>query len=346
MKKPLLCLLSLLAASFAIISFLVFTATVPNKEKNGFNRRYLNVHVTPMAVRPAGSGMAGIAGATATHFFFSTSDPEKLSSTDHFLQHDSLLSFSLSKGIKDSMNIYFYAQVDSPLVYIFAGNIPAILSTDMQQHTIQTTWLPKGGFSQGLAFGKNSFMLRKLDLDVPDQFFMRLDSEQLAREQQLSEGYKDAGMSTDGNLLYDPSTNQFTYLYHYRNTWLTFNKQLHLISSGHTIDTFSHFRFELSKATAEKEKVFTSAGPEKIVNTTACVYKGQLFVHSTLKADNDDAAAFHERTIIDVYQLQQGAYAGSFYLPVPGNEHIRKMMIVNNVLLVLGRDKVYTFNIY
>jgi hypothetical protein len=338
MRKTVFYLCSLLITAFIIVACLVFTAAVPNKEKNGFNRKYVALHVTPLASRNVLPGMTTVCGATASHLFFATDDPEKVISLDYKLSHDSVLNFSLRN--KDSLGVVF-TEVDSPFVYLYAGNIPAVLSTDMQQHLVHTTLLPKGGFSQGRAFGKNQFVLRKLYLDVPEQFFVRLDSGKLSREEHLSEVHHDAGTSTDGLLQYDAGTGLFTYLFYYSNRYITFDPQLQMTGSGHTVDTFSHVRFKVSV----QNKTFTSAGPDKMVNGAACVNNGNMFVHSTLKADNDDATAYATHTIIDVYQLQKGTYAGSFYLPIPAKETVRKMMMLNGLMVVYCMEKIYTFKL-
>jgi hypothetical protein len=339
--KRIYSLAALMVTAFLIIATLVYNAAFPNKYKNGFNRNYLQNKVTPVADIPTEGIIQDISGATATRFYFSTSNPEKIISTNHLFQDKKLISIHINKPLTD-----FFTAVDSPFVYVYAFNIPAVITADINTGNTETRQLPEGAYSNAQALGNNQFVLRKLIPEIPDQLFLKVTADSIIKEHHLSELYLDAGMCTDGLLHYDHNTHLFTYLHYYNNEYISFDSTLQHKISGHTIDTFSHFRFELSDKIAKTKHVFTSQGPDMMINGVSCVYKGILYVRSTLKADNDDATAYKNNIVIDTYQLQTGKYTGSFYIPGHGGEKINKMAIYDDILLIQGKDRIYTYRWY
>jgi hypothetical protein len=330
-------LAALLVAAFLVIAILVHTATFPNKYKNGFKRYYLQNTVTPVANISSEGIIQHICGASSSRFFFSTNNPNKILSVNHLLQDRKIILLHINKPLTD-----FFTAVDSPFVYVYAFNIPAIITADMNSDSIRIKQLSPGAFSNAQAFGCDAFMLRKLSTTVPDQFFTRVNADTVITEDHLSELHLDGGMSTDGILHYDKSTHLFTYLHYYNNQYITFDTSLHLINSGHTVDTFSHFRFEVS----ESQHIYSSQGPDQMINASSCVYNGSLYVRSTLKADNDDATLYKNNMVIDTYDLQKGSYTGSFYLPGNAKEQINRMLIYKDILLIHCKDRIYAYHWY
>jgi hypothetical protein len=332
-------LTALLFAALFITAFLVYTADFPNKNKNGFNRHYLQHTVTPLAQIFTKGFIQNLCGATSTQFFFTTSNAKKIVVTNHLLQEKKLITFHT-----DSLGADFFTQADSPFIHIYAFNIPAIITADMNTGAVTKKRLPQGAFSQASSLGNGTFVLRKLSTSVPEQFFVKVTPDSITTGDHLSEVHMDGGMSTDGILHYDPSTYTFTYLHYYNNNYISFDTSLQLVNSGHTVDTFSHFRFNLSDNDAKTKHVFTGQGPDHMINAASCVYKGYLYVRSTLKADNDDDH-YKNNIVIDVYNLRTGEYRGSFYLKGDAREKINKLAIYDDILVVNCRDRIYAWDL-
>jgi hypothetical protein len=328
----------LLAAALLTIVLLVHTSEFPNKHKNGFNRWYRPQNPVLLATASTDGIIQDIAGATTTQFFFSTGDPEKIVTTTHLLQNKQLHNVQVNK--KEAIDLYFHTAVDSPFVYIYAYNLPAIITADINTGKSTVRQLAPGAFSNAQALGNNTFVLRKLSTVVPDQFFVKVTTDTFIKESELSELHYDGGMTTDGILHYDPTTQRFTFVHYYNNEYQSFTTDLRPVSKGHTIDTFSHFRFELS----ENKHVFSSQGPDHMVNAASCVYEGNLYVRSTLRADNDNSK-YKNNVVIDVYEISTGKYTGSFYLPADPREKINKLAIYNNILLMHCKDVIYAYQL-
>ncbi|WP_110054307.1 hypothetical protein [Chitinophaga sp. S165] len=351
MRKRIYYLSSLLLAAFLIIVTLVYTAPSPNQQANGFRRQYLQTTaLTPYITIPTHDEILDIAGVADSIFYFSTNDPATLLSTS--LEPGAPIDtfkISLRQSLKDSMDTYFFTEVNNKDFFVYGYNIPAISRTS---RTIDTTagayaTFIAGGFSQAhvLRDGKH-IMLRKLDLEEKDQLFTRvtLDGDSALTEKGLSTLYRDGGMSTDGSLNYDRTSGLFTYVHYYSNRYFTFDSALHLISEGATIDTFTVSRFSISTTMANKN-VYMNQGPDQMVNGFSCVHNSTLFVQAKLKADNDDEQLFQERCVIDQYDLRTNKYKGSIYLDIPARTKINQLFVHGDKLVIHCTDNVYGIKI-
>ncbi len=349
MRKRIYYLSSLLLAAFLIIATLVYTAPSPNKQANGFRRQYLQTTpLTPYITIPTHDEILDIAGVDDSTFYFSTTDPATLLSTS--LKpgaHIDTFQISLRQSLKDSMGTYFFTEVNNNDFFVYGYNIPAISRTGAKDTSGAYATFTAGGFSQAhvLRDGKH-IMLRKLDLKEKDQLFMRvsLDGDSALTENGLSALHRDGGMSTDGSLNYDRTTGLFTYVHYYSNRYFTFDSAMHLISEGATIDTFTVSRFSISTTMANKN-VYMNQGPDQMVNGFSCVHNSTLFVQAKLKADNDDEQLFHERCVIDQYDLRTNKYKGSIYLAIPARTKINQLFVHGDKLVIHCTDNVYGIKI-
>ncbi|PSL25023.1 hypothetical protein CLV42_114172 [Chitinophaga ginsengisoli] len=351
MKKRIYYLSSLLLAAFLIVVILVYTASSPNKQPNGFRRSYLlTTPLTPYMAIPTHDRILDIAGFDDSTFYFSTTDPATMfSSSMKAGSRIDTFQIALRQSLKDSMGSYFFTEVNQGQFFVYAYNIPAINKTGRTGLGTSGAYatFPAGGFSQAhvLRNGKH-IMLRKLDLKEKDQFFTRvtLDSDSTLTGNGLSAIRRDGGMSTDGSLNYDKTSGLFTYVYYYSNQYFTFDSAMHLISEGTTIDTFTVSRFNISTTMAGKN-VYMNQGPDQMVNGFSCVYNGVMYVQAKLKADNDDDRLFHEHRVIDQYDLHTNKYLGSIYLNIPVSARINQLFVYDDKLLVHCTDSVYAIKI-
>ncbi|MCF6404382.1 hypothetical protein L3C95_15905 [Chitinophaga filiformis] len=351
MKKRIYYLASLLLAAFLIVVILVYTSPSPNKQPNGFSRSYLQTTpLTPYMAIPTHDRILDIAGNDDSTFYFSTNDPAvMLSASMEAGCRIDTFHIALRQSLKDSMDSYFFTEVNKGEFFVYAYNIPAISKTGRTGSGMSGLYatFPAGGFSQAhvLRDGKH-IMLRKLDIKEKDQFFTRvtLNGDNILTGSGLSAIRRDGGMSTDGSLNYDRISGLFTYLYYYSNRYVTFDSAMHLISEGTTIDTFTVSRFNIS-ATMATKNVYMNQGPDQMVNGFSCVHNGVMYVQAKIKADNDDDRLFHEHCVIDQYDLHTNRYKGSIYLDIPVNARINQLFVYRDKLLVHCTDSVYAIKI-
>ena len=104
-----------------------------------------------------------------------------------------------------------------------------------------------------------------------------------------------------------------------------------LLYTGKTIDTISHARIKVSKIASDG--TITMAAPPLRVNKGACANDRYLFINSNLNANNEPYDVLDSADIIDVYDLDNGKYKLSFYLPNLGGKKVNDVKVYGNRLV-------------
>jgi len=143
----------------------------------------------------------------------------------------------------------------------------------------------------------------------------------------------DGFFCTDGMLQFDAITQKLVYTYFYRNEFVSADTTLNLLYRANTIDTTSRARIQVRKVKSRHGSMLAS--PPFIVNRRSVASGGLLYINSALKADNEDPANFVEVDVIDVYQLSDGAYQHSFYIPRVEGVRLRHFAVYGELLYAL-----------
>ncbi len=187
-------------------------------------------------------------------------------------------------------------------------------------------------FTRGVSISPASFILRGPDPSSKDQVFMKVQGKKVTYEQGISEVHNDAGISTDGTLNFDAQTGLLAYTYFSRNRILCFDTNLMHAFTMHTIDTEATYR-PLTIA-LNGGKSITNDKPMRFVNRYTCTNEGKLYVHSSLKADNEKEEVWSKNAAIDVYDLSGRTYQGSFYLPRLNGEKMKRFRVDHDRIFV------------
>jgi hypothetical protein len=81
------------------------------------------------------------------------------------------------------------------------------------------------------------------------------------------------------------------------------------------------------------------------VNSQSCVEGGKLFIVSKVAADNENKTAFKNYSVVDVYNIRNGFYDGSFYIPSHNEEQLEDFKIYNRQVIVLYKTHVVTYKL-
>jgi len=214
-------------------------------------------------------------------------------------------------------------RIDSPHIYLFAENKPAIVSTDFDSSRFDIRILPHGAITREVVAGPGRFVLRKLDIPLADQVFYRYDWEagSLRKEDSISPVFGDGGIITDGQLYFDAGDNRLYYVYYYKNLFLSFDTALRDVKRFYSLDTTRSFSIRVGRVENGGTTAYTNTSPSEVLNKTSDVYRGLLFNLSGLKGDNDSDSSFNGNSILDIIDLHRGRYLGSIALPtVNGNK--------------------------
>ena len=342
-----LAFLSLLA--FFIILIVFYYGDIPNKHKNGFKRSYFPAAWSKALQLDLSDTLSGIVGSTRSTIYVSTSTPGEIlaigrgaAKTVKRIKLPYFDKFYDSLGF-NSLSII----IDSPAIYLFAENKPAMLKTTFDSALYEIRILPPGPFTREVMAGKDCFILRKFERRVTDQLFVRYNFSTglLKKEENISEIAGDGGIISDGQLYFDPSTNKLLYVYFYKNLLLSFDTSLNVANKFYSIDTINSFKMQTGLVKNGGTRAYTNVSPANVVNKVNGVHEGLLFNMSALKADNETDVFFYNNSILDIIDLKKGLYLGSIYAPTINGNKLSKFIISNNELIGLYRHSLVIYKL-
>lgn len=344
-KITFICLAGVLISLACIFLF----AQLPNQKKNGFTRSWLNGSATLLHSQSTNFPISKISGATENYLFFSGEDPRWILVTDTTLTTRDTLLFKIkaTPQLVSAINIF----VDSPKVYMHAGNISYLISGKVHNSDLDTLRLHTPLFSRAVQISQNLMIIRGMDSSQKRQVFKKIDCNtgQVLQEATIIEDQKDAGFSTDGFLQYDSTTKRILYVQMYQNRFFCLDTALQLMYTGKTIDTCKTNGVDI-KPVKQKDgtiKLMPSSA-RQIINEGAYANRGYLYIISGLKADNESFSNFTANSVIDLYEIIGGKYLGSFYIPTRKGKKINTMLVQNRLLVVLyegGHSATFLLNI-
>lgn len=153
----------------------------------------------------------------------------------------------------------------------------------------------------------------------------------------------DGIFDTDGMLRYDRTTRSFIYVHLYKNEIIVCDSAMRLRFRSKTIDTIGHASISLTKN--DKENIRTFARRPLVVNKTAAVFNGLLFVNSQLPGQYEDDLMWKTSSIIDVYGLSNGAYRSSFYIDDLRQKKLDSFIIRNGFLYALIGNHLVSYSL-
>jgi hypothetical protein len=125
--------------------------------------------------------------------------------------------------------------------------------------------------------------------------------------------FSDGILSSDGLMLYNNELNKLIYIYFYKNKIVTLDTNLTVSLTSRTIDTINTPQIAVAKIGDGKE--LTMSQPALTVNKKAATWDTLLYINSGVMAKNDDKSKYQKYSTIDVYNINNGKYLYSFYIP-------------------------------
>lgn len=344
MKKYILVPVILLFCSGLILIALIRWSDKPNAHKNGFNRKMLFSHPLLLNQVSTKEPLYKIAGFTQHHIYFSKTVPNNLKIYNYNLK--GIDSVKIPLPINQNILRAFDFVVDSPIISIYAPNLGAVINYNTDKKQLSEVKLATPLFTRYIPISSQTLFLRGFDSVRQHQLFMKTNAKtgQIIKQKFFFNNQQDAGFSTDGTLLYDDSLSVLLYVQTFQNKFLCMDTNLNLIYSGKTIDTSSSSTVSVErKINKNKNGSIMPAAPPRPVNRGTCVSNGNLFILSSLQADNEKDSLFANNDVIDLYNIFNGNYKGSFYIPNLQGEKIRHFKIKDDFIIVLYDDLIATY---
>jgi hypothetical protein len=335
-KQPVLILTILLFSAFAIVAALAFLSKNIHNKKNGFNRLQLGFHLQPQHQFTFPTTVNKIIGASKGRLYFQGNNPYELYTTDQQLNSLKIISMDIQPDMKLQSGIRMF--LHDRHIYLSCRNMPGFIdyaldSGNAVQHSL--TWY----YSKEANLSGDQFIIRANDRQTKDPVFVKLNLKNTSTrmEDHFSEKKGESNFPTDGILYYDSTTHLACYTYFYQNGFICMDTNLNLTVKARTIDTLTKKELNITRVGSS----ITMKQPPHFVNYTGSVYAGKLFLQSMLKADNELPLDFSGNTVIDVYDLINGKYKGSFYLPdLQGRKPHQFQVIDKKLYAVYGKTVV------
>ncbi|HWW42276.1 hypothetical protein [Pedobacter sp.] len=235
-----------------------------------------------------------------------------------------------------------YLTIDSNKIFLFEGYKSEIWSGKISDLKLSTKIQTKR-FATGISIDTGSFIFVRINRNNENEL-VRYGAVNLGFVgKNLLQKQIDGLFCTDGQLIKVPNSNKIFYTYFYRNQFICADTNLNLLYRGKTIDTNTFAKIKIAKITSANQ--LTLASPPVTVNNQTTANEKYLFIHSGLKADNETANMHEEGAAIDVYNVSDGKYKLSFYLPDFNGKKLTDFRVYGQSLYALYDHYLYKYQL-
>ena len=236
-------------------------------------------------------------------------------------------------------------KVDSPYFYLMDGTMPFIYKGNLNDWYASRYMLDSTYFVEAIPITNSSLALRAMSIEPYENILAKkkLYPPSLELFSNILEKQIDGIFCTDGMLHYNSEIQRLIYIYFYRNQFICMDTSMNILYKANTIDTISHAKIKVGQITSENAITMTS--PAFIVNKQSSIFGNQLFIHSNLLSKNENKKKFDEASVIDVYNLKNGVYQFSFYIPNYYKNEMKTFKVLENTLIVLYDHYILTYEL-
>jgi hypothetical protein len=345
LARRLLILCAISAGVLVVLISLKHFSDLPNQGSNGFSRTWLPGVMTLIREVAISQPVNKIIGIDKNHVFFSVPNPMWIIRYDaDFIRCDTLgFGLRLSESIIGAGR----ARISPPVVFYFSNNNYEVHTGRLNEKTAQVWKLPTNVFTRADRISDSIVVVRALDSTLQQQLFqvIHIYKGQILAEAPIIHNQQLGGFETDGWLNYDEKTNRIYFVEMYGSSIYCLDSTLDIIYNTTTIDKTAINTNKTILMRSDGEERLMPAAPRITINKDVYIHDNFIFLLSGLKADNETMSAFRNNAVVDLYRLADGAYNGSFYLPVYKNNQLRSFAVCNNILVALYKDRVATYRL-
>ena len=346
-KKTSLIILSLLLFGILTIVGLNKISIDIKAKNNNFSRLFPPHFLNNPKMMDVKYNSYYIAGLTPSHIYLGNNTaPSYMLITNYSLTDSNALRLRIPDNGERIVQPALQLSVDSPSIYLSDGNSSAVLystlpSLNLSLHKPDSI----NNFNKFIGLPTNSYLVRTYDTSFKRNVLIKefIYSKQIIRSSNILEKQIDGFFCTDGMINYSAELGWIVYVYYYRNQFICTDANLNILYRGKTIDTIEHAKIRV--ASIESENSTTLSAPPLTVNKKSCVSGNWLFINSGLLSSNEDAKAFNNSSVIDMYSLKDGRYHFSFYLPDLNRKKINHFKVYHNTLIAIYDHFLMTFTL-
>lgn len=324
-------------AAILLVVILYFTTSGSANNKNNFTRLYPSHFITSFQKIDLKYNSFYIAGLTAHNIYLGNyTAPATVLVSNHELTDTQYIHLKIANDTAKAVWKSMQLTVDSPNIYLREGISPSFWHGNSPDSNLQLATNIKS-FTKSTIISPSSMIVRNYDPTLRNTFLEKtsIDGPGNNEIRYPLEKQVDGDFCVDGMLHYNKEASQLIYIYYYRNQITCLDTNLQVLYKSNTIDTIHWANVKLATTKGNQFETTRMASPPPIVNRHSCIDKNRIYVHSSLKADNEDKEMFEKAHSIDVYSLKTGQYQFSFYLPRYKNNKISDFKIKDDILVVV-----------
>ena len=315
-------------------------------QRGAFNRKFFNKKLSALYHSQTMNGLKAICGKQKNHIYFETGTAGRIVEMDPTLSHVDLLKFQISNA--ERVQSLYTTYIDSSYCHIMAGNIPEIIQINLHDSSYCLFHPPGNLFSQSIVIDNSDYIFRQYQKSEGkwNQIFSKCNfiTNTFIVNENVFDNSGDAGFSTDGVLLFDERTFCIIYVEYYRNKFICMDTLLRVLQRGQTIDTFSNVTIKVLSEKLRYSQTITNTSPLHEINLQSKAVNGKLYIHSAIRADNESRMDFSGNAVIDVYQIPDGHYLGSFYIPNYNDQRLKDFDVAADKILVLYDNYIVVYS--
>lgn len=333
-KKRITLLAVCTCASVILISSLYLLSEKINHDPNGFIRLFPPNLTTPLRILDIEQSTHYIAGASGDRIYLGNYKVlGRLVSTDYSLSDTLHLRLKFPKGVK--LFVGTTVTIDSANIYLMDGVTRTLLRGKLSDLALEALRDSLDYFIGSMPVTPRSYILKIYDNRLKKAVLAKkvVNTDSIFRAPQILEKQIDGIFCTDGAINYDPSSASMVYVYAYRNQFIRLDTSLNILYRGRTIDTTTHARIKVGYIASSEKSTYSA--PPFFVNKGSCINDKYVFIQSGLLANNEVKKTFDHNTVIDVYNIQNGQYKFSFYLPAYMDNKVKSFRVFDKTLLAI-----------
>lgn len=335
------CIASIVPTTIGVL-VLYFTSEYLMKKENPFIRRFIPHAIKIVKAKDLGYNSYYFAGYSEGEIYLGNyTTPLILTIVDTAFTKERSFKINL-----DGTNYQYQSiqvRVKESYFYVYDGTVPIIYRGNLNSSKAYTLSLGDAYFTQMEIADSVHFLLNTKSNKTKSRVlaYLKVEPKPIVHiNQDLLQGHLDGIFDTDGRLIGDEAGEDFVYVYYYRNELPVFNKKLNLKGKFRTIDTISRAQVKVKKLSNGITKM--EAPPLK-VNDKSVLYRDVLFNQSNLMGKFESSDLWKLATVIDMYNVDQKEYLGSFFIQDRGKEKMTQILVADNRLFVLSGNEIIQY---
>ncbi|WP_026038677.1 DoxX family protein [Myroides injenensis] len=269
-----------------------------------------------------------------------------------YIRVDSLLQREDFSIEIDSINFAYSdlrLKVSYPFFYIADGTIPIVFQgvLDNQIASAKTKVLSyrEVYFLDFLPLDSTHIIFKSIDINQKRIILGTIDlnkNNKIDLKQDLLKIESDGVFDIDGVLNYSVKQKKVFYTYYYRNRFVEMDNYLNFIKEHKTIDTTSSVKITAAKLSTGENKMTT---PIQAINSKVLTHGNLFFIVSNSMGQKESYKMWGRASIIDVYDIVEDNYVGSFYINNLGEYKLSDMIVTDNYIYGLFDTKLVRFKL-